>query len=441
MARDYKRRDFVKGVGAASAIGVTGLAGCLGDDDGGDDEDTPTETPTDTPDDDTPTDTPGSTESIPMGSILPITGTLEDLGPGMEDAVNLAVEHMNDAGGPLGREIDMTNTDSETSEEAGLERYQSLVAEEEIVAVVGAASSGVSAPIAEQVADDEVMQISPASTSPVFAEVGWADDIKYFGRTAPNDAQQGVVMAKVLDEYIEAETAGFLYVDNPYGEGLAQVAEENFSGEEVGFVGYDDESQDFTSALDQLFEDDPDAVGWVGYPGEGRSILPQWDEGGYGGEWVMSEGLDSGEFFEDVEDLVEGQYITTPAPEETDGRAIFDDAHETENPGPFDPHSYDAAFIAGLAIEMAGEASGTAIAENFLAVCNEPGEVVTVGEFDRARDLIADGEDIQYEGASSPLAMNNNYENLNQFGIYQIEGAEKQELEIIPREDFEGVLD
>lgn len=417
MVRAYKRRDFVKGVGAASAIGMTGLAGCLGDDDGG-----------------------GG--PIPMGSILPVTGTLSDLGPAMESAVNLAVEHMNDAGGPLDREIDMINTDSETTEEAGLDRYNGLVSDDEVVAIVGAASSGVSTPIAENVADDQVMQISPASTSPALANIGWDDDLKYFGRTAPNDAQQGVVMAQVLqsDDYVGADSAAFMYVDNPYGNGLTEVAVNNFDGDVVAQVGYDDQAQDFTSTLDQVFEDDPDAVGWTGYPGEGQSIMAQWQEGGYGGELVLSEGLNSPDFFGDWADALEGFYVTTPQPEETDGAQTFAEEHNPDNPGPFDAHSYDAAFIAGLAIEMAGEATGTAISENFRDVCNSPGEIVTVGEFERAKELINDGDDVQYEGASSPLSMNANYETLNRFGIGQLSGGELEIVETIPRSEFEGSI-
>lgn len=407
MTGHINRRTFIKGATVAGTVGVTGLAGCLGDDEG----------------------------PIPMGSILPITGSLDFLGPDMESAVNLAVDHVNEAGGPLGREIDMINMDSETNDEAGLDRYETLVTEDDIVSFVGAASSGVSAPIAENVADDEVMQISPASTSPVLADVGWSGDLKYFGRTAPNDAQQGIVMAKVLNEYLEADTAAFLYVDNPYGSGLTNVAKENFNGEVVAEVGYDDESTDFTSTLDQVFENDPDVVNWVGYPGEGDSILPQWEEGGYGGQWVYSEGLDSPEWLQNWADLTEGAYITSPEPEETDGIATFQEEHD--GGGPFDPHSYDALFIAALAIEEAGEASGPAISENFLDVCNPPGEVVTVGEFEKAKDLIDDGEDIQYEGASSPLVMDDNYETLNQFAIKRvIEGGERETLEVIPSEDF-----
>lgn len=407
MTGQVDRRTFIKGATVAGTVGLTGMAGCLGDEEG----------------------------PISMGSILPITGQLDWLGPSMEDAVNLAVEHVNEADGPLGREIDMTNMDSETKDEAGLSRYEDLVSDEDIISFVGAASSGVSAPIAENVADDQVMMISPASTSPVLAETGWDGDLKYFGRTAPNDAQQGIVMAKVLNEYVEAETTAFLYVDNPYGSGLTEVAIENYDGEVVTEIGYDDESDDFTSTLDQLFEDDPEAINWVGYPGEGEALLPQWAEGGYGGQWVYSEGLDAPDFLQEYSDYTEGAYITTPRPEETDGLSTFQDEHDGD--GPFDPHSYDALFIAALAIEQAGEASGKAIAENFHDVCNPPGEVVTVGEFEEAKDLIDDGEDIQYEGASSPLIMNDAYETLNQFAINRVvSGGETENVEIIPADDF-----
>ena len=416
MRPEFNRRDFVKSATAAGALGVTGLAGCLDAIEGEDDA------------------------PIQMGTIFPMTGVLEDFGEGMEIAANMAVDHINDAGGPLGREIEMHNRDSETRPEAGVDRYEGLVSDHDIVGFAGAASSGVSAPIAERVAEDEVMQMSPASTSPIFADIGWVDDLKYFGRTAPNDAQQGFVMAKVLNEYLEADSAAFLFIDNPYGEGLADVAREHFDGESVGFVGYDEEEVDFTSTLDTLFEDDPEAIGFVGYPGEGESIMTQWDEGGYGGEWVLSEGLNSADFIQSLEDILEGFHMTTPDPEATAGAERFAEEYPDGAGGPFAPHSYDAVFLMGLAMHAGGEASGTAIAANILDVANEPGTEITVGEFDEAVDLLDDGEDIQYIGASSPIEMTENVENLNQFAILQITGGETETLEQIPREEFEGFI-
>lgn len=408
MALEYNRRTFIKGVSTASVVGMSGLAGCIGDD-----------------------------EPIPIGSILPITGALEDFGPGMEDAMEVAVNEINDAGGILGREVDWIPRDSETDPVQGEERYSELVTEHDVPAFVGAASSGVSAPIAENTADDQVMQVSPASTSPIFVDIGWDGDIKYFGRTAPNDGQQGLVMAWVMNEVLEAETAAFLFIDNPYGEGLAEVNRGAFEGEDVGFVGYDEEDPDFSATLDSLFANDPETIGFVGYTGEGRSIMTLWDEGGYGGDWVLSEGLHASEFLTDLSDILEGFHITTPDPEETPGRDAFAAAFPGELSGVFEPHTYDAMILIALAMHHSGEATGQGVASSFMDIAVGPGEEVTAMEYAEAIDLLDDGEDIQYIGASSPLDMNENREALNPFAAQVIHGDGSTEtIETFPIQWF-----
>ena len=438
---------MLKSIGAA---GIIGLAGCATDEggDGGDGSDgggTPTPESdgdgggSDGDDGDDGDDM--ESDPIPMGSILPITGSLEAYGSGMQAAVDLAVQHINDAGGPLDREISITHTDSETRPEAGVDRLNSLISENSIVGFVGAASSGVSTPLAERVGEEEVMEVSNASTSPVLAELGYNDDdVKFFGRTAPNDGQQGIVMGRILDDLIEAETAAFLYVDNPYGEGLANKASEAFSGETLNMVGYDQDAADYTSTLDQVFKGDPDGVGFVGYPGNGTTIMQQWDQGGYGGEWVLSEGVNDQEnFFQPLSDIVEGMYLASPQPEDTDGATRFEDAIGEDNTL-FAAHAYDAMFLMALAMERAGEATSTAIAQNIRAVSRSEGETVTVNEFEKAKELLADGNEINYEGASSPVDLNESLEPLNRFAILQIQDAEAVTQEEIPREEFEGAL-
>jgi branched-chain amino acid transport system substrate-binding protein len=438
---------MLKSIGAA---GIIGLAGCATDEggdggDGGDGGGTPTPESdgdgggSDGDDGDDGDDM--ESDPIPMGSILPITGSLEAYGSGMQAAVDLAVQHINDAGGPLDREISITHTDSETRPEAGVDRLNSLISENSIVGFVGAASSGVSTPLAERVGEEEVMEVSNASTSPVLAELGHNDDdVKFFGRTAPNDGQQGIVMGRILDDLIEAETAAFLYVDNPYGEGLANKASEAFNGETLNMVGYDQDAADYTSTLDQVFKGDPDGVGFVGYPGNGTTIMQQWDQGGYGGEWVLSEGVNDQEnFFQPLSDIVEGMYLASPQPEDTDGATRFEDAIGEDNTL-FAAHAYDAMFLMALAMERAGEATSTAIAQNMRAISRPEGETVTVNEFEKAKELLADGNEINYEGASSPVDLNESLEPLNRFAILQIQDAEAVTQEEIPREEFEGAL-
>lgn len=441
------RREYLRRTGIAGVIGASGLAGCIGGDEQPEEPEEPQEDGNESTDDgNETTDDDGEDQdsqegAIQMGSILPITGELEAYGEGMQAGVELAVEHINAAGGPLDREIEVHTRDSETRPEAAVDRYESLVSDQGIIGFVGAASSGVSVPLAERVAEDEVMQVSNASTSPVLAELGYDNGTKFFGRTSPNDAQQGIVMGQILDEYVEAETSAWLYVDNPYGEGLAETGSEAFSGETLTMVGYDPDAADYTSTLDQVFEDDPDAVGFVGYPGNGVTIFQQWDEGGYGGDWVLSEGVNNAsDFFEPLGEIVEGMYVASPHPEETDGAEVYQEAIG-EADTLFAPHAYDGMFLQALAMEAAGEASGRAIAENIQSISRPEGETVTVDEFEEAKELLADGEEINYEGASSPVDMNDNLEALNQFGIFQVQDSQAELQETIPREEFEGLLD
>ncbi|MFB6193813.1 MAG: ABC transporter substrate-binding protein [Halobaculum sp.] len=414
------RRRYLKAAGLA---GLTGLAGCTGDLGGS-----------------------GSSGPVPMGSILPITGALSQYGSGMQEAANLAAEDVNNAGGVVsGREIEMSNEDSETKPSRAVQKYNTLVEEAGIVGFVGAASSGVSVPIAQNVASDQVMQVSNASTTPALADIGYGDDgepPKYFARTAPNDGQQGQVMGGIImneSKYIGADTAAFLHVDNSYGKGLAEQASSAFSGETLQIVPYDKKTQDYSSTLDSLHQGEPDAIGFVGYPGNGKTILEQWSNGGYGTDatsWVLSEGLNSETFLTNNSDIVSGMYVASPDPEATAGSKAFQNKIGNANTL-FAAHAYDALILQALAMHKAGEASGTAIAKNIRSVSRPGGTKVTVGEFQKAKDELDNGNEIDYQGASSPVNLNSALEPLNRFAVLQVQSdGSTKPLEKIPRSFF-----
>ncbi|WP_254527942.1 ABC transporter substrate-binding protein [Natrinema gelatinilyticum] len=419
MADKHKqsRRSYLKAAGVAGVGGLTALSGCVDSLTGG-----------------------GGSGPINFGSILPITGDLSDFGPGMQKGVNIAVKDMNDAGGPLERTVKHFEKDSETDSQKAKNKYEVLVSENNIIGFVGAASSGVSVPLAKTIASDQVTQVSPASTSPVLKNIGFgdSDETKYFGRTAPNDSQQGIVMGMAMNDFVEAESAAFLHVNNAYGEGLAKKAQQAFNGETLQLVPYSSKTSDYTSTLDKLFEGNPDAVGFVGYPESGQSILQTWSDGGYGGQWVLSEGLNSTDFFNKIPDIVKDMYVSSPDPKSTKGAEKFKQAFGAE-PAVFSPHSYDAAFLMGLAIHKAGEASGTAIAKNIQSVSQSGGQTVTVGEFDKAKKALDDDKSINYQGASSPVDLNENLEPLNRFAILQVQtNAEVESVKTVPQSFFKG---
>ena len=87
--------------------------------------------------------------------------------------------------------------------------------------------------------------------------------------------------------------------------------------------------------------------------------------------------------------------------------------------GPFDAHTYDAVILAFLAIEKAGESSGPAIKEALLAVASPPG--VKVSDPAEALKLIREGKDIDYEGASGNVNMDEVGDVLSAYEVWEIQ--------------------
>jgi len=441
-----------------TAAGVSAFAGCAGGGGGGGgDGDSETDASTDMDDGGETTTTSGggsSGDMIPLASFCPLSGAGGAFGPGQQAGFNLAVEDMNSAGGILGgRQFDPINRNTETKPSRAASKLQTVISNENIEAFVGTWSSGVSSTLAPIAADNEIMQMGNGTTSPTLASQGWVDTddgpLKYMGRTSPNDGAQGIAMGRVMNDTIEAESAAFMHVDNPYGAGLARNASAAFDGETTAMVPVAKQTSDYSSALDEAFADDPEVFGLIVYPANGRSILKQWNRGGYGGTLLMSESMFLQDLFNDLSDIVADSYITTVRPNRTPSYEYFNGALQTrmdQEPTTFSHHSYDSAMLIGLAAHKAGEFTGTAIAQNIKSVSRPPGENVFAGaeEFEKAIGLLDEGEQINYQGASSNTNLNCFVEPYNRFSgnrlVQGSDGIDVERITSIPADYFEGKL-
>ncbi|PSP85070.1 ABC transporter [Halobacteriales archaeon QS_1_68_17] len=428
------RRTVLKRLGATGAAGMLTLAGCAQQQDDGDGGG---ETMTEGDGGDG-----GGGEAITIGTLFPITGTNSPYGGGHQRAANLAVEEINSAGGPMGRQLNVINRDTEGNPSRAAQKFRTMINEEGIVGLVGPYSSGIGTTLAPIARDNRVMEVSNGNTSPALATAGVNEDndVKYYGRTSPNDVQQALVMGRILNQRVEADTASFLYVDNPYGQGLAEAASQNFDGETLNMVGYSQQTSDYSSTLDSVFEGNPDAVGAVMYPGNGRTILNQWDQGGYGGQWVAAEAILSPQLLSDLADIVEGMYITSPQTAQSE--TFIEGMGGEDNVTQFAPHAYDATYLEALAMHKAGEASGTGIAENIQSVSrpNDGDTAVGVGEIQAGFDALDNGENVNYDGASGNVDLNENLEPIVPYRILQVEGGEASVIEEVPLSFFEGKM-
>ena len=350
-------------------------------------------------------------EGIKVGTLLSLTGPLKEFGPNLQNGVVLATNQMVEAG--LG--IKLIHEDSETSAIPAITAARKLVDIDRVVAVIGALASGVTVPVAESVTvPSGVIQISPASTSPLITALpaDWGQDFLF--RTCPSDALQGVVAGKLASEQIK--TASVLYVNNPYGQGLAEMFKMSFErngGKVLVMVPHDERAaESYTTELRKALAGNPDALAAYSYPQHAMVYLKEAIEFFNYRTFFFCDGTKSQDIIEALgAENVEGMSGTAPGTLGGKPLELFNAAYEKEfgelPPLPFITNAYDAMAVIGLAayaaIQKGLDPTSANIRDNLRMVANMPGETIMPGEFAKAFDLLKQGKDINYEGAAGSV--------------------------------------
>jgi len=374
------------------------LAAC-GDDSGDDEESTGDTTEG--------TEAPSGGESdgvFKIGGLLPQTGDLSFLGPPAEAGAQLAVNEINDAGGVLGNDLEYTPGDSgDTNTDIANQTTDRHLAAG-VDAILGAESSGVSFTVIDKITGANVIEFSPANTSPDFTDY---DDNGLYFRTAPSDVLQG----RVLSDLIIAdghETVGIAAREDPYGEGLLNYTQGPL--EEAGAtvdpsIVYDPAAENFDAEVSQIVAANPDAFVMIGFEESAQFLNALFEQGYTQGEhdiYLVDGNIGNalGENFADAPGILEGIRGTLPSAEvsqEFQDRLLEIDPELTDYS--YGPETYDAVVIMALAAEVAGTDDPVAVAAEINGVTRDG---TTCTTFEECRDLIADGDDIDYDGVGGP---------------------------------------
>ncbi len=344
-------------------------------------------------------------ENIKLGIILGFTGPLESITPDMAAGAELAIKEVSDSGALLGgTTVEAIRGDS-TCIDAGAATAvaERLITADGVKGIMGADCSGVTGAILANVAvPNGVVMISPSATSPGLST---AEDNGLFFRTAPSDARQGVVMAEVLLEQGITEVA-VTYTNNDYGKGLAdafQAAFEERGGKVTINAAHEDGKADYSAE-----------VGALAAAGGQRLVVAGYVDGG--GSGVVRAALDSGAFdtfhFPDgmlgqalVDNFgteIDGSTGQNPGTDSPGAARFAELAGDAFDPmGPFTPESYDAAALIMLAMQAAGSTDPNVYKDKVMEVANAPGEEIFPGELAKALEILANGGDIDYVGASA----------------------------------------
>ncbi|WP_210479705.1 ABC transporter substrate-binding protein [Naasia sp. SYSU D00948] len=359
-----------------------------------------------------------------VGTILPATGNLAFLGPPEVAAVKLAIQDIEAAGFEF--EVELNERDSgDTTTDIATQSASELV-ELGADVVIGAASSGVSFTFIDQLVDAGIVQISPANTSPDFTDY---DEDGYYFRTAPSDVLQGRVLGNLIVGD-GAENVGIIYINDPYGIGLeanAREAIEAAGGTVSASVPYNPGDTVFTSQVDELLAEDPDAIAVIAFE-ETASIIPELvNTQGFPGSGVYFVDGNLSNSYEFQPGTLEGAKGTLPGnPADSEFQARLLQVDPALQDFSYAPESYDAVIASALAAAQAGNDSGQAIRDNLADVSTGGTKCETFAD---CLALIGEGEDIDYDGVSGPIEWDEAGDPTEAYiGIYQYGADNKYTL-------------
>jgi branched-chain amino acid transport system substrate-binding protein len=256
--------------------------------------------------------------TIKLGLEGPMTGDYAYEGQGFEKAVQLLVDQTNEAGGLLGRQIELVIED-----DAGDPTQAALVAQRlvdaEVVAVIGAYNSTATEPASEIYNEAGLLHVTPSSTATRLTEKGF----KRFFRVCFLDDRQGLFAATFAKDVLGVQNFGILHDNSTYAQGLAEhtkrYAEE--MGMNVSFYdAINPDDQDFSPILTNIGAAGLDAIYFTGYHAQGGLLLKQTGELGLDLNWMMGNACNNPELIQigGLENAV-GTYITTePLPKDVD---------------------------------------------------------------------------------------------------------------------------
>ena len=412
------RRQFVKTTAAVGAAGITGLAGCSG---GGD--------------------------TITFGQPALLSGDLQSIQPPVSASTDMAVEKINEAGGPLDQEIEVVRRDTGRNPETGRSVFEAFVEQDDAVVINGFTSS-VAQPIWDFIQEQQVPIVSMYAGTAFLdcrgGDGGTPQDLSddgWFWRTTGADSQHTAGAAIHAAEntegspvrmgVIHSKTAG----STEWAEAVKTGAEAREDVEFTELVPVDAGQSAYRSELDGFFDNDVDVMGVaMGVP-SATTLIRNWADGGYGGNLMLENPLQNPDLASNVADVasnadgwirlsvpaIAGPYGDTYI-EEFQQFVSDSDEYDGVQRNNWSASAYDAITVSALAIQRAGEATHDAIQQNIGPVARPPGTEVST--FAEGKEALENGEQINYVGAQTPVDFNDFGDVFNRADVFELQDGE-----------------
>lgn len=292
----------------------------------------------------------GSTITMKLPSVSPLSGGQSTLGTAIANGVKLAIADKYDELKKLGIDLKEFPQDDQAEPTNGPTIANRLISDKEVFAVIGTLNSGVAKTIAPVLMPEHVAMVSPANTAIVLTESGYGN----YNRIVARDDFQGPAAAKATQSTLKAKSVYVLHDKTEYGQGLAaEYAKEakklklDVKGEE----GINPKDTDFSAVITKVMQTNPDVIFYGGIYDTASLLFKQATEKGFKGSYIGGDGLDSKDIVEKSGDAGNQVYYTSVADNlygTKEGKAFYDKykAKFNAEPDTYAIYGYDSALVA-----------------------------------------------------------------------------------------------
>jgi len=292
--------------------------------------------------------------TVKIATQSPLSGGQAALGEGIKLGTQLAVEKFKSPLEKMGYKVELVPFDDQAKPDVGVANAKNIIADKDILVVIGHLNSGVAIPSSEVYKEVNLAMISPANTNPTITDRGYASVYRVCGR----DDVQGVVGSEFAHGSLKAKTVYIIHDKTTYGQGVAEFFKADAEKKGVKVLGFEgtEEKSNFDPIITPIKAQNPDLIYFGGIYEQAGPFFKQAREKGVKSKFLGPDGMDSSDLTKIAGKAVVGMHYTSvagPVSVYPQAKQFAEEYKKKfgKNPEPFAAQAYDATAIAIKAIE------------------------------------------------------------------------------------------
>ncbi|OZI79627.1 ABC transporter substrate-binding protein [Bordetella genomosp. 2] len=368
-----------------------------------------------------------------VGALNSITGVGGPYGGAMLQAIRIAVDEVNAAGGAAGRPLELYAEDDQTKPDAAVLAVKKLIEINRVEAVVGIWPSAVGLAVMPITNNAGLIMMNTCGAPEMLTEnkkgLAWMFQASnaVFGKAFAEVARQRGYKRPAVMAFNNSTFVGLAdYFRQSWEAGGGKLSE---------YVIYEPNQTTYRTELSKVLATKPDVIALGSYRPDATILLREWFQTGQDCKfimpgWTANEDLVKALGKEATEGIISISNVAAHDHEAYKRFAGKFRAKMNREPDIFAAQSYDMVITLALAIEAAGPAASSGEVNGHIKSVAAGGQKVS--SFEQGRDALKSGADIDYEGASSSLNFGAHGETVPDFGVFEITQGKLVLKETVP---------